>query len=574
MQFMNTRSNRFSRLVASLLTLTTAASGVGLPTFLAAQEAANQAGRPARPDGQRQGQGQGQGQSRGGEGGGGRREMAENKTPASPNPDQTLGLFLNTPKAFSGYTLFAPKHNMVTYLMDNEGRVVHQWKSSYEPGQSAYLLPNGHLVRAGMLRVQGGTGGGEGGRLEEYDWDGNLVWEFNHATRDYQLHHDFKPMPNGHILALMVERKSREEAVAAGFDARMLRDDSLVPDAVVEIEPLPPKGGRIVWEWHVWDHLIQNTDRTKANYGEVAAHPELVDVACNGRATPAFWNHMNSLDYNPALDQIALTVRGCNEIWILDHSTTTKEAAGHTGGKQGKGGDLIYRWGNPATYQRGTARDKQLIQQHDAEWIPEGSPGAGHLTIFNNGYDRGWSSLEEIVPPVDASGRYVIEAGKAYGPEKPVWHYEAKNRTDFFSSEISGAHRLPNGNTLICAGVVGHLFEITPTGEMVWQYVNPMVRSGILAQGELPGKDMRGHLWNAVFKVHRYAPDYPGLAGRDLTPKGVVELPASQKGKTGLHLMTEAQRTDRGPGGGGQGRGRDGQGGGNRGDRPPREEQR
>jgi len=495
--------------------------------------------------------------------------MAENKTPTSPNPGQTIGLFLNTPKACPGYTLFAPKHNTVTYLMDNEGRVVHQWKSAYEPGQSAYLLPNGHLVRACMLRVQGGTGGGEGGRLEEYDWDGNLVWEFNHATRDYQLHHDFKPMPNGHILALMVERKSREEAIAAGFDPRMLRDDFLVPDAVVEIEPVYPKGGKIVWEWHVWDHLIQNTDQTKPNYGDPAAHPELVDVACNGRATAAFWNHMNSLDYHATLDQISLSVRGCNEIWIIDHSTTTQEAAGHTGGKHGKGGDLIYRWGNPAAYGRGKASDKQLVQQHDGLWIPDGYPGAGHMTIFNNGYDRGWSSVEEIVLPMDANGRYTLEAGEAYGPAKPIWHYEAENRTDFFSSEISGAQRLPNGNTLICAGVVGHLFEITPDGEMVWQYVNPMVRGGILAQGELPGKDMRGHLWNAVFKAHRYGPEYPGLAGRDLTPKGVIELPASEKGKTGLHLMTEAQRPDRGPGGGG---GRGGQGG-QGGNRPARDGQ-
>ena len=485
------------------------------------------------------------------------------------NPGQTVGLFLNTPKAFNGYTLFAPKHNTVTYLMDNEGRAVHQWKSDYEPGQSVYLLPNGHLLRAGMLRVQGGTGGGEGGRLEEYDWDGNLVWEFNHATRDYQLHHDFKPMPNGHILALMVERKSREQAIAAGFTSEMLRDDFLVPDAVVEIEPVRPKGGRIVWEWHVWDHLTQNTDRSKPNYGDPSAHPELVDVACNGRATAAFWNHMNSLDYNPALDQIVLSVRGCNEIWIVDHSTTTKEAAGHAGGKQGRGGDLVYRWGNPSAYKRGTLQDKQLVQQHDAQWIPAGSPGAGHLTIFNNGYDRGWSSIEEIAPPIDASGHYILEAGKGYGPGKPAWHYEANNRTDFFSSEISGAHRLPNGNTLICAGVVGHLFEITPAGEMVWQYVNPMVRGGILAQGELPGKDMRGHLWNAVFKVHRYAPDYAGLVGRDLAPKGVIELPVSQKGKTGLDGMTEQQRPDRGPRGGRGGPGA----GGNRDNLPPRDGQ-
>ena len=524
-----------------------------------AQDQSNPDRRPPRPAGQ-------QGER------GGRAVMAENKTPTSPNPGQTVGLFLNTPKAFTGYTLFPPKHNMMTYLINNDGQVVHQWKSDYEPGQTAYLLPNGHLLRAGMLRVQGGTGGGEGGRIEEFDWDGNLVWAFDHATRNYQLHHDIKPLPNGHVIALMVERKSREEAIAAGFDPGQMRDDYLVPDAVVEIEPILPNGGRIVWEWHVWDHLIQDRDRTKANYGDVAAHPELIDTACNGRATPAFWNHMNSLDYNAKLDQIALSVRGCNEIWVIDHSTTTKEAAGHTGGKQGKGGDLIYRWGNPAAYQRGTTADRQLIQQHDGEWIPDGYPGAGHLMIFNNGYERGWSSIEEIVPPLDASGHYTLAPGKAYGPEKPVWHYEAKNRTDFFSSEISGAHRLPNGNTLICAGVIGHQFEITPTGETVWQYVNPMVRGGILAQGELPGKDMRGHLWNAVFKVHRYAPDYSGLAGRDLTPKGVIELPASQKGKTGLDGMTEQQRPDRGPGG--QGRGQGGQGGGNRDNRPPRDDQR
>jgi hypothetical protein len=357
----------------------------------------------------------------------------------------------------------------------------------------------------------------------------------------------------------------------------MLRDRQLFPDSIIEVQPTYPKGGKIVWEWRVWDHLIQDFDRTQANYGDVAAQPELVDVHCNGRPVPAFWNHVNSIAYNPQLDQIVLSVRGCNEIWFLDHSTTTEEAAGHTGGKHGKGGDLIYRWGNPAAYRRGTTRDEQLVQQHDVQWIPDGYPGAGHITIFNNGYDRGWSSVEEIVPPVDASGRYLLEAGKPYGPEKPVWHYEAQNRTDFFSSEISGAHRLPNGNTLICAGVIGNLFEVTAAGETVWHYMNPMVRGGILAQGEVPGKDHRGHLWNAVFKVHRYAADYPGLAGRDLTPQGVIELPASQKGKTGLDNMSEQQRDDRGPGGkekrkGGGGPGEDGPGGEKK--RPPRDDER
>ncbi|MCY2992502.1 MAG: SUMF1/EgtB/PvdO family nonheme iron enzyme [Planctomycetota bacterium] len=487
-------------------------------------------------------------------------------------PDgQTVGLFQNSPQAFAGYTLFAPKHNNVIYLIDNAGRVVHQWKSDYEPGQSVYLKPNGNLLHCCFTKNRGFTSGGEGGRVEEFDWAGKLVWEFEYSSDQHLSHHDIAPLPNGNILLLVVEKKSSAECLAAGFNPELLRDRQLFPDSIIEVQPTYPQGGKIVWEWRVWEHLIQDFDRTQANYGDVAAHPELIDVHCNGRGAPAFWNHMNSIAYSAQLDQIVLSVRGCNEIWFLDHSTTTKEAAGHTGGKHGKGGDLIYRWGNPAAYQRGTTRDKQLVQQHDAQWIPDGYPGAGHITIFNNGYDRGWSSVEEIVPPMDAEGRYILAPGKAYGPEKPVWHYEAKNRTDFFSSEISGSHRLPNGNTLICAGVIGHLFEITAGGETVWQYVNPMVRGGILAQGEVPGKDHRGHLWNAVFKVHRYAPDYPGLAGRDLTPQGRIELPASQKGQTGLDNMTEQQRDDRGPAGkGGRGAGKDGQG--SRENRPPRDD--
>ncbi len=467
-------------------------------------------GRPPRPGDQ------GAGGNRGG--GRGPAILAENKTPTSPNPGQTVGLFLNTSKAFTGYTLMAPKHNTVTYLIDNEGRVVHQWKSDYEPGQSAYLLENGHLLRAGMLRVQGGTGGGGGGRIEEYDWDGNLVWEFNHATRDYQLHHDFKPMPNGHVLALMVERKSLEQAAAAGFNTSLLEDDYVLPDAVVEIEPTPPTGGRIVWEWHVWDHLTGRADP--------ATHPELVAPGGTGRGIRAFWNHMNSLGYNAKLDQIALSVRGNSEVWIIDHNTTTAEAAGHTGGRYGKGGDLLYRWGNPAMYRAGTASDRKLYQQHDARWIDANCPGAGNITVFNNGLGRNYSTVDEWSPSVDANGFYTQAVGLAFGPADFIWTYKADPPSALYSGAISAAQRLPNGNTLICDGVHGVFLEVTTLGETVWRYVNPVVRTGPLVQGsEIPPDPARaGEYMNAVFKVHRYAPDYPGLSGRDLTPKGTVEL--------------------------------------------------
>jgi hypothetical protein len=473
------------------------------------------------------------------------------KAAGAAEPQQTVGLFRNDPGAFKGYTLFAPKHGTTTYLMGNDGRIIRSWKSEFEPGQSVYLLPDGHLLRAGMLRVSGGIGGGEGGIIEEFDWEGNKVWEFRHATRDYQLHHDIKPLPNGNILALMVERKSQEECLRAGFNPAMLRDGQLNPDSVIEIQRTGPQSGKIVWEWHVWDHLVQNFDPKQANYGDVAAHPELVDVHGSGRGLPSFWNHMNSVAYNETLDQIVLSVRGFNEIWVIDHATTAKEAAGHTGGKRGKGGDLLYRWGNPIAYKRGTNTDRKLFQQHDAQWIPAGYPGAGHMLIFNNGLDRGYSTIEEIVLPVNADGSYRMETGKAFGPERPVWTYEASPREQFYSAEISGAHRLPNGNTLICAGVRGVFFEVTPKGEKVWEYVNPEVRGGILAQGEVSGKDHRTHNWNAVFKIHRYEPEYAGLRGKNLTPGGVLELPASQRGKTGLDKLDASP--DEGPGGGKKG---------------------
>jgi hypothetical protein len=308
----------------------------------------------------------------------------------------------------------------------------------------------------------------------------------------------------------------------------------LFPEFFIEVQPTRPKGGKIVWQWHVWDHLIQNNDRSKANYGDPAEHPERISVNANGRPVPAFWNHGNSIAYNAKLDQIVLSARGCNEIWVIDHSTTTEQAKGRTGGKSGKGGDLLYRWGNPAAYGRGTRDDRQLFQQHDAQWIPDDCPGAGRILIFNNGLDRGYSSVEEIIPPMDSKGRYIIEPGKPFGPEKPAWTYRAKNPKDFYSSEISGAHRLPNGNTLICAGVRGLFFEVTQAGETVWEYVNPVVHNGILAQGEKSGLDHRGHNWNAVFKIHRYPVDYPGLKGKNLKPLGPIEQPVAMRGKTGF----------------------------------------
>jgi hypothetical protein len=218
--------------------------------------------------------------------------------------------------------------------------------------------------------------------------------------------------------------------------------------------------------------LVQDYDPSKDNYGVVADHPELIDI--NYRtSTQTDIMHTNSVDYNEEFDQIMISVHNYNEIWVIDHSTTTEEAAGHSGGNSGKGGDLLYRWGNPHAYDAGSTSDQKLFSQHDATWIKEGYPGEGNILVFNNGANRpgiDYSSVDEIIPPVDENGEYYLEQGEAYGPEEQTWIYTANPPTNFYASHISGATRLPDGNTLITNGETGLIFEVTPEKSTVWQY--------------------------------------------------------------------------------------------------------
>ncbi len=445
---------------------------------------------------------------------------------------QTVGLFLNdTVNTFKGYTLFAPKHNSMTYLIDNGGHKIHEWKTSiYPPGQTVYLLENGNLLRTCMTSSTLGTGGGEGGRIEEYNWNDSLVWSMDYSTNLHMQHHDIKRLPNGNIIMLVVEKKTIPEMLAAGFDTSNFQPDVathgfFLPDEIVEIHPTYPSGGNVVWEWHVWDHLIQNFNATKSNYGVPSAHPELIDCAGDHKKLPLFWNHMNSIDYNADFDQIAVSSRGNSEVWIIDHSTTTSQAAGHTGGNRGKGGDLLYRWGNPITYGAGVAANQKYFQQHDVEWIKTGCPGAGNLTCFNNGVSLNYSTIDEIKPPVDALGNYSLTSGSAYGPSTFTWTYQGTPPSSMYSENISGAQRLPNGNTIICVGANGTFLEVTASGNLVWKYVNPTANTVPLYQGNNSPADSThpDETLNSVFRVYRYPLNYAAFTGKDMTPGNFIE---------------------------------------------------
>jgi hypothetical protein len=431
----------------------------------------------------------------------------------------TVGVTLNTGGAFPGYTLFTPSSDTHAYLVNNAGELANRWISAYLPGFTVYLLPDGRLLRAAQFGNSFAVGGA-GGRVELLDWDSTLVWSYNYSTTQHRQHHDAILLPNGNVLMIAWELKTHSEAVAAGRSPALISQNALWPDTLVEVQPVGQTGGNIVWSWHVWDHLIQDIDNSKANYGSVANHPELVDMnfALDGSAD---WLHVNGLDYNAELNELLVSVHNLSEVWIIDHSTTAAEAAGHSGGLRGRGGDILYRWGNPRAYRAGTTADQELFQQHNPNWIRDGSPGAGHILIFNNGVGRpggSYSTITEIIPPLEANGTYTLTPGGAYGPSAATWTYTASPPSSFYAQNVSSAQRLPNGNTLIDSGPQGRFFEIDASGQAVWRYVCPLVNGSPLTQGQSPPAQ------NQVFRAVRYAADYAGLAGHDLTTHGTIEL--------------------------------------------------
>ncbi|MBU0498061.1 MAG: aryl-sulfate sulfotransferase [Candidatus Thermoplasmatota archaeon] len=373
-----------------------------------------------------------------------------------------------------GQILFSPMWSTTTYLVDNSGVVNNTWSSSFFPGVAVWWLGDGTILRTIRVGVGPGTGGAGGG-VQIVEWDGSVVWDYRYNTGGYMTHHDVKSLPNGNVLLIAWETKSRSDAIAAGRNPSYVSNNGMMPDHIIEVQPTGPTSGSIVWEWHVWDHLIQDYDPSKTNYGVVANHPELVNINYV-TSTNSDWMHTNSVDYHEEFDQILISIHNFNEIWVIDHSTTTAEASGHTGGNSGKGGDLLYRWGNPLAYQAGTINDRKLFSQHDASWIKPGYPGEGNILVFNNGANRPgshYSTIDEITPPVNNNGEYYLQSGTAYGPAVQTWIYTANPPTSFYASHISGAQRLIDGNTIICNGETGKIFEVTPEGATVWQYTNP-----------------------------------------------------------------------------------------------------
>ena len=394
----------------------------------------------------------------------------------------------------SAYYLVAPLDDQSTYLVDDHLQVVHEWQSEYLPALSAYLRDDGSLFRMAEIQTSE-IPGSYGGGLELFTWRGALQWSLQYASAISQQHHDAILLPNGHVLMIAWETRTIGEAIDAGRRPETLPDaPAIYSDTLVEMDP---QTGAVTWIWRIWDHLVPPGARP-------ADHPGLFDP--NLAASPsADWTHVNSVAYNADLDEVLVSSRNLSEIWILDHGTTTEEAAGHTGGRRGRGGDLLYRWGNPASY--GAAGPRQLFGQHNAQWIPAGLPGEGHILLFNNGdpVARPWSTAVEIVPPLQDDGLYTFDSRTGFGPSEPVWQYTADPPQSLFGSYASGVQRLQNGNTLLAVTETGRFREVGADGHLVSDF-----------QLELNGAPLR------MFRVLRFEPTSPIFRSWELVPTGMT----------------------------------------------------
>lgn len=420
---------------------------------------------------------------------------------------QTVGVLQRDPARVSnGYRLLAPVAGSVTYLIDNEGYAVRTWTSAYRPGQAAMLLPGGRLLRTGNPNTPRPLDvGGAGGILEEYDWDGNLTWTFELANDTMRLHHDVTMLPNGNVLALLWQRIPSARMVALGREAASMSAPFVLDEVIVEIRPTRPVGGEIVWRWSALENAVQDRVPGAPTYGVIEENWDKIDMYRGLQNQD--WLHANGVDYHPERDEIALSVRNLSEILIISRST----------------GRIVYRWGNPQNYGRGIPNDQRIWYQHNAQWVRPGRPGEGNITIFSNNVGRGsmppfTSSVEEITPPLDAEGNYIVPAVPfAFDPPEPTWRYDPRQSVQqFFAPNVSGADRLPNGNTLICLGNQGTLYEVTPDSTIVWMYRNPHGNNGPVRQGEMPTNNM-------LFTVPWYDANGEELAGKTLNRMGRIE---------------------------------------------------
>ncbi|WP_244270289.1 aryl-sulfate sulfotransferase [Christiangramia echinicola] len=297
------------------------------------------------------------------------------------DPDEKAGqiTFINNEKFQEGYVLVNDASANRVYLMDKlESEILTEWNLPAGIGNDAKILENGNLLVALMDEDPAFTFGGYAGRMAIISSDGNVLWDYEYSDENNLSHHDLEMLPNGNILFIAWERVTGEDLENLGYTGG---DNELFIEKLIEISPTT---NEIVWEWKSRHHLVQDQKATLTTFGVISDHPEKIDINYVDEYNEGSYNgdimHANALEYDSENDLIYLSVNFYSEVWVIDHSTTTAEAQTGSGGHFNKGGDLVYRFGNPHAYQNNFG-ERIFYHNHNPTLVPN----FNRILVFSNG---------------------------------------------------------------------------------------------------------------------------------------------------------------------------------------------
>jgi hypothetical protein len=352
----------------------------------------------------------------------------------------------------NSYVLAIENGGFNAFLMNKQGFKVKDWIFPERMGNDIEILPNGKLLGTFKSTSNVIGIGGASGIIKVLNSDGSVFWSYVCCDANKVAHHDVEMLPNGNVLFLVWEKITPTDALNYGIETSY----TLYPEALYEVNTTT---NQLVWQWHSFNHVVQDTNAALPNYGTINQNPNKINFKYVNMPNGDIM-HANGIDYDENKDVIYMSVNFYSEVWVIDHSTTTAQAATSSGGNYNKGGDLIYRFGNPTAYNH-TSGVRTLFNNHYPNLIERNVSGKGNMLIYNNGSNVSQSTVYEVKLPQN----FGLSTTASNEPTI-VWSFTDPN---LYYDKLSGAERLKNGNTLITEGDYGY-WEVTPNKKVVWKY--------------------------------------------------------------------------------------------------------
>lgn len=360
-----------------------------------------------------------------------------------------------------GYVLVNEATDDRVYLMEKDSaKIVHEWQLEFGLGNDVELLPNGKLLASLGVESPDFSFGGFGGVIQIINPDSSVDWEFRYANDEHLIHHDVEMLPNGNVLAIVWTARNQSALDEVGY---LGEGEKVYTESIIEVNL---STNEIVWLWDSWDHIVQDTDESKLHYGIISEQPERINInyidVLRKNVTPdGDIMHANGFDYDVENDLIYLSVNNFSEIWVIDHSTTIEQAKTNSGGLYDKGGDLVFRFGNPNAYDN-VLGERLFYNNHFPNILENDVPGDGNILVYGNGNG---DSKQSVVYELNIPTEFNLQPN-TNNELDIVWNY---TRDGLYAPRVSGAIRLPNGNTLITSASLGFI-EVTNEKQIAWEF--------------------------------------------------------------------------------------------------------